>query len=240
MSNYKKKPKIYQTGTINSLINAVYDGDTCVGELKEHGDFGLGTFDMVNGEMIVCDNIYYRADVNGNLEVVSDDTLTPFAVVNKFVPNQDIGLNNKRYEDIEEYLLSFFPTKNMIYAIKVEGKFNSIMLRSEACQPRTYQRMSETMPELQKTFTKNDIDGTLVGVWFPQYLEQLNVPGFHFHFIDKDRSIGGHVFNFELQKGRAYIQELKSLQVDLIDNDEFASAELMADSDAIHQVEKQR
>ncbi len=240
MATHKRKPKMYQTGTINSLINAVYDGDVCVAELKEHGDFGLGTFDMVDGEMIVCDNVYYRADVDGNLEVVTDDTSTPFAVVNKFKPNQEIGLNNKKYEDLEKYLLNFFPSKNMIYAIKIEGKFKSILLRSEACQPRTYRKMNETMPDLQKTFTKTDIEGVLVGVWFPQYLEQLNVPGFHFHFVDKDRHVGGHVYNFELEKGHAYIQELKSLQVDLIDNDEFATAELMGDSEAIHQVEKQR
>lgn len=235
-----KKQQIYQTGTINSLINAVYDGDTSVGELKEHGDFGLGTFDMVDGEMIVCDNIYYRADVDGNLSVVADAVITPFAVVNRFIPSQEVGLHNKTYENIEEYLQKFFPSKNMIYAIKIEGSFSTMLLRSESCQPRTYKKMNETMPELQKTFTKENIEGTLVGVWFPQYLEQLNVPGFHFHFVDKERQTGGHVFNFNLEKGRAYIQVLKSLQVDLIDNDEFATAELVADSDAIHQVEKQR
>lgn len=235
-----KKEQIYQTGTINSLINAVYDGDVSIGELKEHGDFGLGTFDMVDGEMIVCDNVYYRADADGNISIATDDTPTPFAVVNKFNPSQEIGLNNKTYENIEEYLQKFLPSKNMIYAIKIEGKFTDILLRSESCQPRTYKKMNETMPELQKIFTRENIEGTLVGVWFPQYLEQLNVPGFHFHFIDKERKTGGHVFNFSLEKGRAYIQTLKSLQVDLIDNDEFANAELVTDKEAVHQLEKQR
>lgn len=235
-----KKQKIYQTGTINSLINAVYDGDTTIREIKEHGDFGLGTFDMVDGEMIVCDNIYYRADEKGSISIVADDLTAPFAVVSKFIPNLEIGLNNKNFADTEKLLADLFPSKNMIYTIKIEGHFEKILLRSEACQPRTYQKMNETMPELQRTYTQENIDGILVGVWFPKYLEQLNVPGFHFHFIDKDKTIGGHVFNFTLHKGRAYIQELKSLQVDLIDNDEFASADLTSGGDSIDQLEKQR
>lgn len=234
------KQQIYQTGTINSLINAVYDGDTTIGEIKGHGDFGLGTFDMVDGEMIVCDNVYYRADQDGNLSIVNDDVTVPFAVVSKFNPSIEMGLNNKSFNDLEVYLTELFPSKNMVYSIKITGHFTKILLRSEACQPRTYRKMSETMPDLQKTFSQENVDGVLIGVWFPKYLEQLNVPGFHFHYVDSARQVGGHVFNFELSKGRVFIQELKSLQVDLIDNDEFANADLVSGTESIDQLEKQR
>ena len=235
-----KKQQIYQTGTINSLINAVYDGDTTINEIKEHGDFGIGTFEMMNGEMIICDNVYYRADEHGKLTTKDDDTTVLFAVVSKFVPNLEVGLNNKTFEELEVFLADYFPSKNMIYSVRIEGTFNSVLLRSEACQPRTYRKLNETMPELQRTFTQENVEGTLVGVWFPKYLEQLNVPGFHFHYVDKERTTGGHVFNFDLKKGHAYIQILKSLQVDLIDNDEFARADLEKGGESIDQLEKQR
>ena len=43
-----------------------------------------------------------------------------------------------------------------------------------------------------------NIEGTLVGIWYPDYLSQTNVPGFHFRFVDDNRTLGGHVFTFAL------------------------------------------
>lgn len=235
------KAKIYQTGTINSLIQAVYDGDTSIGELKEHGNFGLGTFDLVDGELIVCDNNYYRADANGKLTIADDEIKSPFAVVSNFKAEQSFVAEKQNFEELEQFIAEKFISKNLIYAIKVQAEFKSISLRSENCQARQYHKLYETMPKLQHTFTEDNLIGTLVGVWFPHYLQQVNVPGFHFHFVDEARKIGGHVFNFELIRGLVEIQVLKSLQVDLIENDEFYQADLDSSSaDAIKQVEQQR
>lgn len=235
----RKKHHIYQTGTINSLINAVYDGDMSIGELKEHGDFGLGTFDMVDGELIACDNVYYRADEDGNLSVVSEDVVTPFAVVSRFHSEKTLEVSDMNCKTLEAWLEKQFESDNMIYAIRVDASFRDIHLRSEHCQPNTLRKLTETLPALQHTFEHEKIAGTLVGVWFPKYLEQLNVPGFHFHFLDTNRKVGGHVFDFNLEKGTVHVQVIKSLQFDLIDNAEFARANLLADSDAIDQVEHQ-
>lgn len=233
----KKKHQIYQTGTINSLLNAVYDGDTSIGELKAHGDFGLGTFDMVDGEMIVCDNVFYRADENGNISVVSDEVITPFAVVNRFEAEKTLEVSDQKLASLEQWLETQFESQNMIYAIRIDGKFRDMHLRSEHCQPNTYKKLADTLPALQHTFVHTNLEGSLVGVWFPKYLEQLNVPGFHFHFVDRDRKVGGHVFDLDLETAIVKIQVIKSLQFDLIDNAEFANANLMADSQAIDQVE---
>lgn len=131
-------------------------------------------------------------------------------------------------------------SKNFIYTIRIDGLFNSMRIRSEECQPRTYRKLAETMPDLQRTYERDNIEGTLVGVWFPDYLSQINVAGFHFHFVDRKREIGGHVLDFDLVRGRASIQTIKSLQVDLIDNNEFAQADLSADAaGAVNQVERQ-
>jgi acetolactate decarboxylase len=233
----RKKHQIYQTGTINSLLNAVYDGDMSIGELREHGDFGLGTFDMVDGEMIVCDNVYYRADEDGNLSVVPDDVVTPFAVVNRFQSEKTFEVSDMKCLPLEQWLKTQFESENMIYAIRIDGTFRDIHLRSEHCQPNTLRKLTDTLPALQHTFVHENIAGSLVGVWFPKYLEQLNVPGFHFHFVDADRKVGGHVFDFDLEKGTVHLQVIKSLHFDLIDNAEFAHANLTADTDAIDQVE---
>ena len=45
--------EVYQISTISGLLAGGYDGDTTVGELVWHGGFGLGTFNGVDGEMMV-------------------------------------------------------------------------------------------------------------------------------------------------------------------------------------------
>src|SRR6476661_8800723 len=73
--------EVYQISTISSLLAGGYDGDTTVGELIRHGDFGLGTFNGVDGEMIVLDGQTYRATTDGLAHPVAPTELTPFAVV---------------------------------------------------------------------------------------------------------------------------------------------------------------
>src|SRR5262249_19124469 len=48
--------------------------------------FGLGTFNGVDGEMMVLDGRVYRGTVDGHAHAVADSPLTPFAVVVAFSP----------------------------------------------------------------------------------------------------------------------------------------------------------
>lgn len=234
------KPVIYQTGTINSLVNAVYDGDRDIAWIKKQGDFGLGALPMMDGELIVCDGTFYRADANADLSIPADDEILPFAVVSHFKPDQSFSLVNTDFARTTEYLANYFASKNLIYTVRIDGQFTRVHFRSEQCQPKPYRTMNETMPELQRIYERDDIEGTLVGIWYPDYLSQVNVAGFHFHFVDKERKTGGHVFDFQLARGQVAVQTIKSLHVDLIDNNEFAQANLQAESsNAVDQLEKQ-
>lgn len=236
---FRMKSKLYQTGTINSLMQAVYYGDTTVAELKQHGDFGLGTFDLVDGEMIVCDNVYYRADVNGKLSIAKDNLKSPFAAVTHFSEDVMQELSQHNFESFTQWLYQQFISHNLMYAIKVVGQFQSVYLRSESCQMKPFKKLSETLPKLQHEFLASDIDGILVGIWVPNYLKQVNVAGFHFHFIDEARKLGGHVFDFNLSNGHMILQTLKSIQVDCIDNEDFLNANLEShDKDSMEKVEK--
>jgi acetolactate decarboxylase len=73
--------EVYQISTISSLLAGGYDGDTTVGELIRHGGFGLGTFNGVDGEMMVVDGEVFRGTIDGRAHVVAPSELTPFAVV---------------------------------------------------------------------------------------------------------------------------------------------------------------
>ena len=72
---------MYQVSLLQSLINGDYSGSVTVAELKRHGDIGIGTFDGLNGELIMLGGETYRAAGDGSVEAVSDNVTVPFAVV---------------------------------------------------------------------------------------------------------------------------------------------------------------
>lgn len=220
------KHYIYQTGTINSLLEAVYAGDTSMEEMLRHGDFGLGALDNIDGELIIHDGVCYRADAKGELHILDKDIHTPFAVVNKFVPEQHFDLKNVDFKELEKLVSDHFISSNLIYAIRVSGRFHHLDLRSEHCTCRPYKRLTKILPSLQTTFVVDNISGVMVGVWFPKYMAQLNVPGFHFHFIDDLRKLGGHVFGFQLEEATIELQVLHGFQLALIRNEDFYQANL--------------
>ncbi len=197
---------IYQTGTINSLVSAVYDGDKDISSIKAHGDFGLGALPMIDGELIVCDGVFYRADAEANLSIAREGAVLPFAVVSHFRPDQSFDLVNTDSAGTSDYVSRYFTSRNLIYAVRIDGHFTTMRVRSERCQPKTYRPMSETMPEIQRIRDLETVEGTLVGIWYPDYLSQVNVPVFHFHFVDAGRNVGGHVFEFTLARGRVSVR----------------------------------
>ena len=211
-----QKNTMYQVGTINSLLEAVYAGDTSIAVLKQYGNFGLGALDNIDGELVACDGEFYRANAKGELNIISDLEKTPFAIVNKFIPDFSFNIENVNFTDLEKTLLPKFPSLNLIYAMRIQGNFHHISLRSEECTQRPYQKLVEILPHLQHTFFHENINGMLVGVWFPNYLAQLNVPGFHFHFVDDKRKVGGHVFGIELNSAIVEIQILHQLHLSLM------------------------
>jgi acetolactate decarboxylase len=57
----RRRPhETFQTSTIAALLDGAYDGDVTFAELAERGDFGLGTLDGCDGEMIALDGSFLR------------------------------------------------------------------------------------------------------------------------------------------------------------------------------------
>ena len=73
--------KIYQISTLQALALGYTRSVVTVKELLEHGDIGLGTFEDVNGEMIVIDGHCYRADENGDVTEADSEIGVPFSSV---------------------------------------------------------------------------------------------------------------------------------------------------------------
>ncbi|MCX8206792.1 MAG: acetolactate decarboxylase [Methanothrix sp.] len=123
--------------------------------------------------------------------------LTPFADVIFFDPDEEIALSSSNISDVERYLEDPLSTRNIFYAIRIDGRFTHIRTRSVPVQTKPYPNLAVALMN-QSIFELYNQSGTVVGFWTPSYASGLNVPGYHLHFINDERTAGGHLLDFQL------------------------------------------
>jgi acetolactate decarboxylase len=203
----------YQVSTISTLIAGGYDGTTTVGELIRHGGFGLGTFNGVDGEMMVLDGKAYRGTVDGRAQPVGDDERTPFAVVVDFKPQGSMPVAaGQSLEQLEAALDALPYSSARILAARIDGRFERIRIRSEPKQAPPYRPLPEVIKE-QVVHDLDAADGTLIGFRFPAAASSVNVAGWHFHFLSADKTRGGHVLALTTGAGEALLEEISDLRI---------------------------
>ena len=93
---------MYQVSTLQALAKGDFYGNATVEELLANGDIGLGTFEAVDGEMIVLDSICYRAKADGTVEITDASDATPFASVTYL--NKELTFELKNIADMSGLL----------------------------------------------------------------------------------------------------------------------------------------
>lgn len=235
----RNQPILFQTSTIQALMTGVYDGDFSFGELKKHGDFGLGTFEALDGEMVAVDGQFYQVKSDGKVYPVSPAQKTPFAEVAFFKAEKTLDLSEPLdLKQLEQRLLSRLPSANLPYAIKITGKFAYIKTRSVPRQARPYPPLVEVAKK-QAVFEFKDVDGVIVGFHHPQYLAGVNVAGYHFHFLTVDRRAGGHLLDCRIKQAKAELSQMNDFHLRLPGAESFYRADLSGDKkQEIEKVEK--
>lgn len=216
----KKNEYVFQESTIGSLIKGNFEGNLTIKDLKEHGDFGLGTFNNINGEMIVLEGEVYQADYNGKTTIPKDELKTPFAVVNFFETDKYLEINKGiDCNQLKKSIFDLLPSKNFIYAIKIIGEFENVKFRSVLKQKKPYPSLEEVV-EYQNIFELENVSGTAVGYWFPANMKEINIPGFHIHFITKNRKRGGHLLDCKAKNANVILDVNTKLNLSLFQNRE--------------------
>lgn len=189
----------FQVSTIDALLAGAYDGFINFAELKRHGDFGHGTFDALDGELIALDGKFYKANYDGIVTEVEDTETSPYANIVKFVADTHYERSKlKDFAKLQSYLDRKLKKKNYFYAIKVHGNFRKLKLRSVPKQSKPYKALSEVISKQSIFNLQKNMPGTLVGFYSPKFTSGINVPGYHFHFISDNKKVAGHVLDFEL------------------------------------------
>lgn len=229
---------LFQASTIAALLDGAYEGDVSIGELREHGDLGLGTLNGLDGEMIALDGHFFRADVDGGVTEVDDRLETPFAVVVPFAPTVTAELDRQlSHEELLGWLDEIAPAGAEAFALRLDGHFSHLRARSVPKQHRPYRPLAEVIGD-QHVFELRDLAGTLVGFRFPAYSEGIEVSGYHLHFISEDRARGGHVLECTAGPGSAAVDPSADLHIELPAGVSLDSPELSAAAhEAVERVE---
>jgi acetolactate decarboxylase len=223
---------MYQISTSTALVEGVNEGAVSSDVLLAQGDFGLGTFESLDGEMVILDGAIYQVRGDGSATCRDEQFQVPFAVVTRF--HEEVAFEAKSLKSIaalEQLCDSHRESPNLFYALKVEGHFDRVHARAVS-------KMAPGTPLVdaaagQREFRFCDIEGTLVGLWSPSYSSTFNVPGYHFHFLSKDRKKGGHVLECSAGTLRVGLQTLCEYDVRLPDQGSFLTASLDKDPAAV-------
>lgn len=206
---------LFQTSTVDALLEGRYDGDVTFAELAERGDFGLGTLEALDGEMVALDGDFFQIKADGRAYEIDGRTKTPFAVVTFFEPDPARTLDGPMdFEAFCARLDGLVGDEASCSAVRVDGSFGYVKTRSVLRQRKPYPPLAEVV-ERQPTFELRDVSGSIVGFRFPDYAQGLNVAGYHFHFITTDRSAGGHVLELTLDRGELRIDHEADLRLEL-------------------------
>jgi acetolactate decarboxylase len=222
---------MFQVSTAGALVEGVYQGAVSVGTIREHGDFGLGTFEDLDGEMVVLDGHVFRVASDGSVREADDDDATPFAVVTRLGSGPTFELDDiDDFAALTDALDAQRESGNVFFAVRIDGRFDAVHVRA-AC------RTAPGIPlvvatEQQAEFELGAVTGTMVGFWSPPYASGVEVAGYHVHFLTDDRTAGGHVLSCRGSGLRVQLQEEGDIHLALPDTAAFRRADLEHDPTA--------
>lgn len=232
LSAVAAEPALYVYSTIDALLAGAYDGEMTVKDLSAKGNFGLGTYNRLDGEMVVHEGVNYHVRFDGTVSVADPSDRVPLAYVVPFLPTETFDAEAiAQLTAIETLVDQRVANKNMFYAIEVKGTFKGITTRAIAPQIKPYRPLAEVSKE-QVTFKRDSVAGTMVGIRSPSFSKGISVPGFHWHFISDDKKYGGHILAVELTKGTVRLAQVRRFDVELPSTEGFASADQEKDRSA--------
>lgn len=225
----KAENKIYLCAPVNSLVEGIYEQNIPFSEIKKRGDFGLGTFNDLDGEMLMVDGEIFRVAADGKVNQITDEsTCTPFACVTKFQPASEETLEKElSYNEFLKWLVELMPSPNIFYAFRIAGDFTYVKTRSVPKQ-ENYRPLVEVAKE-QPTFEFNHAPGLMVGFYTPHFMASLSVPGIHLHFLTADKSSGGHVLECRPRNVKLELQYLYTMELSLPSNLDYLTWDFQRD-----------
>lgn len=204
---------LFQASSLTSLVNGSYQGKMTVHDLLNHGNFGLGAVEYMDGELVCLDAACYRVTTDGMAHELSPESKVAFASLVFFKPDKTFGISEQQnFTGLQKYLDDKLMAKNDIFAIKIDGFFSDITTRTVHKQDKLYVPLSEVVANQTISHLYNT-RGTLVGFYVPDYMKEINVAKYHFHFLTDNKEFGGHVLGFDMTNGTGYVLKINEVHI---------------------------
>jgi len=213
-SGEEDRETLYQVSTLEALMEGKYDGIRTVGDLKANGDIGLGTFDSIDGEMIFLEGVCYQVTSDGQVHVMDDGEGVPFACVSYMDADIQFDIEcGMNLSQLEGFIGEKLPNQDF-FVIQIDGEFEDVLVRSVPRQEKPFPPLVDVIAN-QTKFHYQNISGTIVGIWSPSFVGEINAAGFHFHFISDDRTVGGHLLGCDVLEGSGMIDDTPRLELEM-------------------------
>lgn len=230
--------KIYQFSGVNALMGGVFDGLFSIQEIQQHGDFGLGCSNGLKGELIIESCHFLEAKGHQGLRTMTQDERLPFAQITTFNADNVLNVDNVNKTNLYDHLVKHTLLDNVFLAVRIDGVFEKIKIRRPNDSGKNYHSALD-VAEDQIVDELTDISGSLIGFWTPKFFQNISVAGFHLHFIDTQRHIGGHVMDFSIQKATLSYEVKSTINIELSEDNAYLKHDLNIDNmkDIIEKVE---
>ena len=227
----KKLVKLVQASTLNALMLGNFDTTISVRDFLSEADTGIGTYTGLDGEAIFENGVAYKATADGGVSIMKPEDGVAFGTVARFdsmLPEHEA----KSFENIEELKELLKPytdeNPNIFYMLVMSGSFDLMHVRSCYVCEKPYPTLSEAASH-QKEFKYENVKGKVIAVYCPPYVEGMNLPGWHFHFLSEDKTKGGHILGLSGNGLKYRIEPISEWEVILPENAEFAKLDLCED-----------
>jgi acetolactate decarboxylase len=209
---------IFQVAAFKPFAQGYYNGIISYSELEKYGDFGIGTLNGLDGEMVAINGVFYQIPIDGRPVKIDSTTKTPFAFVTFFEVDQTFHVNEPMtYSDLTAYIDQAISPEGAMYAIKVQGVYDYVKTRSVPKQTEPFPTLTEVISN-QTIFNLSNVTGIAAGFRLPSYMDEINVAGYHFHFITADETAGGHLLDCIVRNATIEIDYIYNYELLLPEN----------------------
>lgn len=218
---------LFQYSHFWAVNHGAYEGNLRIDEIFAHGNTGLGTFNGLDGELVLINNKAYHC-TGGKARLAHTDELLAWCAIAPLASPQAINLSNvKDLAQLSYLLRTHFSSENFPYVISLQGEFANIKVGSVPKQQKPYLPI-ETVIKDSLYFDTGTITATLVGFFAPTFLFPIKSSGLHFHFVSDDLEQGGHVLDCQITNAALTFTRLEKIELQLSTVDDYQKMVLPA------------
>jgi alpha-acetolactate decarboxylase len=145
------------------------------------------------------------------------ETRSPFVIVTSMHHPVSRRVQDISRNDLISVIDEMAEDARGIVAVRVEGDFDSVLIRSVPPQEPPYRPYVEVCASDEVRWTKEPFAGVFVGFKFPDLAPGATIPGLHLHGLNHERTTGGHNHDLHIRDAVVTIDITREMVMHLPD-----------------------